>query len=306
LHDDAIRDVLLAAYTDGSWGKYHGPHVEALQQQLAEYHAVDFALACASGTFAVELALRALQIGPGDEVILAAYDFPGNFLTIHALGAIPVLVDIAPHHWNLVPDALAEAITPLTRAIIVSHLHGGVVDMPTVMEFARGKGIAVLEDACQCPGAAVAGKKAGIWGDVGVLSFGGSKLLTAGRGGAIITQTAGIHQRAKTYQMRGNLLCPLSELQAAVLRPQIQKLDERNAERQRRVAGLLELLRGVPGLSPLFNLGDGHLPGYYKLGFQFDASAFGLERSAFIQAMRPGVFARLDPSAKQAVLIREW
>ncbi|HYV39409.1 MAG TPA: aminotransferase class V-fold PLP-dependent enzyme [Gemmataceae bacterium] len=284
--DDTIRDSLLAAYADGSWGKYHGPHVEALHCQLAAYHGVEFALSCGSGTFAVELALRALQVGPGDEVILAAYDFPGNFLTIHAIGAMPVLVDVAPHHWNLTAEAVAQAVSGVTKAVIVSHLHGGLVDMPALMELARTKGFAVVEDACQCPGATVAGRKAGTWGDVGVLSFGGSKLLTAGRGGAIITRRADVHQRAKTYQMRGNLVCPMSELQAAVLPPQLARLDERNAERQRRVSQLFEALSGVPGLRPLVNLGDGHTPGYYKLGFQFDADAFGLERAAFIQAMR--------------------
>src|SRR5258708_17073404 len=118
LPDDAVRDALLAAYADGSWGKYHGPHVEALELQLAEYHGVANALTCGSGTFAVELALRALQVGPGDEVILAAYDFPGNFLCIHTVGALPVLVDIAPHNWNLAVEQVERAIGPATRAVI--------------------------------------------------------------------------------------------------------------------------------------------------------------------------------------------
>src|ERR1700722_19595962 len=107
LADGAVGEALAAAFADGSWGKYHGPHVEALQQHLAAYHEVDFALTCGSGTFAVELALRALQVGPGDEVILAAYDYPGNFLSIHAVGAQPVLADVGPLHWNLTPQAAA-------------------------------------------------------------------------------------------------------------------------------------------------------------------------------------------------------
>ena len=284
--DDAVRDALAAAYMDGSWGKYHGPHVELLQQRLAAYHETHFALTCASGTFAVELALRALHIGPGDEVIVAAYDFPGNFLCIHAVGAQPVLADLGPEEWNLTPQTAAAAIGPATKAIIASHLHGGVVAMPALMDLARAHGLTVVEDACQCPGASVAGRKAGTWGDVGVLSFGGSKLLTAGRGGALVTNRAEVHQRARLHQLRGNLLCPLSELQAAVLLPQLVTLDDRNAQRRRRVEQLLDELRGIPGLRPLTALGTGERPGYYKLGFQLEAEVFGLERPEFVAALR--------------------
>ena len=144
--DDDILLALEAAYRDGSWGKYRGPHVERLEARLAAYHEVDFALTCASGTFAVELALRALKVEPDDEVLLAAYDYGGNFLAIHAVGARPVLVDVDPANWNLDVNALAAAVGPATRALIVSHLHGGLVPMRAVMAFAektwpgRGRG----------------------------------------------------------------------------------------------------------------------------------------------------------------------
>jgi perosamine synthetase len=281
-----VREALAATFADGSWGKYFGPHVEALEKKLATYQEAEFALTCGSGTFAVELALRALQIGPGDEVILAAYDYPGNFLCIHAVGAHPVLADVGPEHWNLTPQAAAAAISPATRAIIASHLHGGGVAMPELMDLARAHGIAVVEDACQCPGSLVAGRKAGSWGDAGVLSFGGSKVLSAGRGGALLTHRGDVFQRARLHQVRGNLVCPLSELQGAVLLPQLASLEARNAQRSQRVRQLLANLDGIPGLRPLASLGAGHVPGYYKLGFQYDAAAFGLERDDFVAALR--------------------
>src|SRR5689334_20154800 len=93
--DDDVLAALHAAYRDGSWGKYHGRYAQLLEDRLRTYFGLDFALTCGSGTFAVELALRALKIGPGDEVILSAYDYPGNFLSVHAVGARPVLVDVA-------------------------------------------------------------------------------------------------------------------------------------------------------------------------------------------------------------------
>jgi dTDP-4-amino-4,6-dideoxygalactose transaminase len=284
--DDEVLEALQAAYRDGSWGKYQGGQVTRLEQTLCAYHGVEFALACGSGTFAVELALRAVQVGPGDEVILAAYDYGGNFLGVHAVGAIPVLVDVDPDNWNLAVERLAEAVGPATRALIVSHLHGGIVPMREVMELAAEHRLAVIEDAAQAPGSTVQGRKAGAWGDVGVLSFGGSKLLSAGRGGAILTRRADVHQRARLWQLRGNYLCPLSELQAAVLLPQMAKLDDRNTKRLRNVQTLRERLHDVPGLRPFVNRDGVGQPGYYKLGFQFDATTFGLPRADFVAALR--------------------
>jgi dTDP-4-amino-4,6-dideoxygalactose transaminase len=286
LPDEDVLQALQKAYRDGSWGKYHGGNVEALEERLAWYHGVAHALTCASGTFAVELALRALKIVPADEVILAAYDYGGNFLCVHAVGALPVLVDVAPGNWNLDVGRLEAAITPATRAVIVSHLHGGVVPMREVMSLCAARGLSVIEDAAQAPGATVQGRKAGTWGDAGILSLGGSKLLTAGRGGALITANAAIHQRARLSMFRGNLVCPLSELQAAVLGPQLDKLDARNRHRAASVRSLMEQLQDIPGIRLIANDCPETAPGYYKVGFQFDAQAFGLSRALFAAALR--------------------
>jgi dTDP-4-amino-4,6-dideoxygalactose transaminase len=284
--DEEVRLALQAAYADGSWGKYHGAYVARLEEQLAEYHGVPHALTCGSGTFAVELGLRALKVGPGDEVILSAYDYPGNFLNVHAVGATPVLVDLDLATWQMSLDRLPTAVSPATKVVIASHLHGGQVPMDRLMAFAAEHGLRVIEDAAQCPGVLVQGKRAGTWGDVGVLSFGGSKLLTAGRGGAFLTRHADVHQRARLFQMRGNIVCPLPELQAAALLPQIDKLHLRNERRADNVRSLIHLTRDVPGLRP-FAAPSGHsTPGYYKLGFQFDEAAFGLSRERFVRALR--------------------
>jgi perosamine synthetase len=286
-HSDPEVLHALQALGDGSWGQYHGPHVPALETALASYHGVPFALTCASGTLAVEAALRALRIAPGDEVILAAYEYEANFLTIHALGAMPVLVDVRPENWNLDPNRLEEAIGPRTKAIIATHLHGGIVPMSRVMAIARARGLAVVEDAAQAPGAVVEGRKAGAWGDVGVLSFGGSKLLSAGRGGALIVERPDVLQRARLWMSRGiQQWAALSEMQAAVLLPQLAKLDERTAHRALQVARLAELLREAPGLRLFSNAVPNSLPGYYKVGFQFDEDAFGLARERCVAALR--------------------
>jgi dTDP-4-amino-4,6-dideoxygalactose transaminase len=285
--DEEVLEALKAAHADGSWGKYHGNYVARLEERLAEYHDIPHALTCGSGTFAVELALRALKIGPGDEVILSAYDYPGNFLSVHAVGATPVLVDLDPATWQMSLDRLPEAVSPAAKAIIASHLHAGQVPMAQLMEFAGARRLRVIEDAAQCPGAIVQGRRAGTWGDAGILSFGGSKLLTAGRGGAVLTRHADVHQRARLFQLRGNIVCPLSELQAAALLPQIDNLDQRNALRQSNVARLADWLREVPGLRRLaVGLPGDSRPAYYKLGFQYDEAAFGPSRERFVAALR--------------------
>ena len=284
--DAAVAEALRAACGDGSWGKYQGGHVERLERRLADMHGVPFAAVCSSGTLAVELALRALKVGPGDEVALAAYDYPGNFLAVHAVGARPVLVDVGSDDWNLDLNCLKEAFGPAVRAVVVSHLHGGLVPMRELTAQATAHGVAVVEDAAQAPGAMVQGRRAGTWGDMGVLSFGGSKLLTAGRGGTLLTGRAEVHQRLRLLLHRaGNVLYPLSELQAAVLTPQLDRLDERNARRRRAVALLTERLRDVPGLRP-FRLQTDGAPCHYKLGFQYNAEAFGLSRARFVAAVR--------------------
>jgi dTDP-4-amino-4,6-dideoxygalactose transaminase len=286
--DEDVRQALHAAYNDGSWGQYQGVYVERLENRLAQYHDIEFVATCASGTFAVELALRALKIGPGDEIILAAYDYPGNFLNVHAVGATPVLVDVDPENWNLAPERLRTALSAKTRAVIVSHLHGGIVPMREIMDLASTHEIRVIEDAAQAPGAVIQGRKAGTWGDVGILSFGGSKLLTAGRGGAFLTRHADVHQRARLWLHRGNNVCPLSELQAAVLLPQLDKLEERNRQRAANVRLLSEKLRALKiPLRSFINRCSDSEPGYYKVGLQYDSAGFkGMSRDQFVAAMR--------------------
>jgi len=284
---DEVSEALGRAVADGSWGQYHGPHTALLAERLTAYHSVEFAELCCSGTFGIELALRALRIGPGDEVILAGYDFIGNFNDVVAVGARPVLIDLDPDNWNLDPALIEDAIGPETRAIIATHLHGGVVPMGPLVEIARSRGLLVVEDACQMPGAMIEGRRAGSLGDVGVVSFGGSKLLSAGRGGALLTSSPEIRQRAQTYCNRGNHAYPLSELQAAVLLPQLERLDERNRLRSAAVARLLDELSDFQGLRPLSNRAAGAEPGYYKLGFRYDPAAFGgLSRDKFVRAAR--------------------
>lgn len=277
---DDVRDAVARAMNDGTWGGYHGPHVEELERRLAARFQVPHVITCSSGTLAVEAALRAVGVGPGDEVVLAAYEYDSNFLTVHAIGARPVLVDVAANNFNLDPDRLAGAIGPQTKAILVSHLHGGIVPMNAVSAL----GVPVVEDCAQCPGAAIGSKPCGGFGTVGTLSFGGSKLLAAGRGGALLFHDERAYRRARLWLYRGvQAWAVLSELQAAILLPQLARVDADNLSRSdavRRIAA-----ERVPGLD-LFENAIESTPAYYKVGFRFDPIAFGLSRDLFLRAAR--------------------
>jgi len=269
LPDEAVRAALDAAYRDGSWGRYDGPHSAGLKEDLGKIFASPEVLLCASGTVAVELALRGCGVGPSDEVVLAGYDFPGNFRAIEAVGALPILVDVDPESWSLDAHCLAQVTGPRIRAVIVSHLHGGLADMPMIMQLARERGWLVVEDACQQPGAMLGGRPVGSWGDVGVLSFGGSKLLTAGRGGALVTGDRAIHQRAKIFAQRGNDAFPLSELQATVLRPQLARLADRNRQRAGAVTCFLEATAPLTAWLRAVTQPENSQPAYYKLAWSY-------------------------------------
>ena len=285
--DAGVLEALRAVHADDSWGQYLGPNIPRLEQRLAEMHALPHVATCASGTLAVEVALRALGVGPGDEVILAGYDFEPSFLSVHNLGARPVLVDVLRTTAGIDPAGVEAAVTPATKAILASHLHGGLVPMSELTAVASRLGVPVVEDACQAAGATVEGRPAGTWGDAGVLSFGGSKLLTAGRGGAILTRHPEVFQRARLALGRGvQQWAALSELQAAVLLPQVRKLAEKTALREGRVRQLLDAIRDVPGLRPFGPPPSDSRPAYYKLGFFLDEAAFGLPRDVFVKALR--------------------
>ncbi len=243
---------------------------------------------CCSGTIGVELALRGCKIGPGDEVIMAAYDFPGNFRAIEATGATVVLVDIGDKSWTINSvDELEQAIRPKTKGLIVSHLHGTMAPMRVISEWATTQKIALIEDACQAPGAVVDGQPVGSWGDVSILSFGGSKLLSAGRGGAVLTNDLRIDQRMRVFRDRGNDAFAMSELQAAVLEPQLAWLDSKRA----RHAAAVELIESQL-TSTRIQLASRTQPieahSFYKWALRLvgDASEIANQRNSFVAGLR--------------------
>jgi perosamine synthetase len=278
-----IHAALEQAYRDGDWHRYHGRNTEQLKTSLAEFHTVEHVELCCSGTAALEIALKGVNVKPGDEVLVSGYDFKGIVSSVLAVGAVPVVVDVELDAMTPSLAALSDAATDRTKIVVVSHLHGNAARMDSIAEWAQTNGFSVLEDACQSPGAMVSGRRAGTWGDVGILSFGGSKLLTAGRGGAILTSDLRIAQRIRLHGERGNQAFPLSELQAAVLLPQLNSLDDDN----RRRAEAVDWLRGRLhewGLKSTACLRKDVRPAFYKLGLLPLGDRWGVVSRAAIAA----------------------
>src|SRR3569833_1054451 len=142
--DPSILAAIEAAFADGTWGQYRGQHTERLADELRAYLNVEHVLLVCSGTLAVLVAMRALNVDAGDEVVLSGYDFAGNFRAIDAIGATPVLVDVKPESVLVDSEQYTQACSPKTRACVVSHLHGAMASMPEIVERAKSCGFVVV------------------------------------------------------------------------------------------------------------------------------------------------------------------
>jgi len=274
-----VREALLVLANSGAWRVYDGANLEMLRQLLQMQFQRQHIRLCSSGTFGIELAIRSLKLPPQSEVLLAGYDYPGNFRSIEDAGASVALVDVGSHGWTLTTENLDKAIGPDSRAVVVSHLHGQLADMNAICDWARERNLFVIEDACQEPGATLGPindrKPIGSFGDLSVLSFGGSKPLTSGRGGAVMTNDPQFAQRMTIFCERGNDAYAISELQAAVLIPQLKHLPSDSSARRTSASKLLKQLETIPWIHKVHGdvqSEDRNAPyaSYYKLGLQLD------------------------------------
>lgn len=238
-----------------------GPAAAAFEEDFAAYSGVRECVALNSGTSALHVAMRCLDIGPGDEVITVSMSFVATAWPILYLGARPVFVDIDPERFTLDPSRLEAALTPRTRAIVPVHLYGQCADMDPILELAKERGIPVIEDAAQAAGAKYKGRRAGSMGTIGCFSFYPGKNLGAwGEGGAITTDSLEIAERARRLRDHGQSQKHLHDevgynyrmdgLQGAVLRVKLRYLDEWN-DRRRQVARLYDsILQTAPIRTP--------------------------------------------------------
>ena len=242
----------------------HGPDCTQLETTITELCGVEHAVACASGSDALLLALLALEIGSGDEVIVPSFTFFATASAVWRVGAKPVFADIDPVTFNLDPRAVARAVTPRTKAIIPVHLFGQCADMDAISTVARHHGLHVIEDVAQAIGAKYHGQPAGSLGEIGCLSFYPTKNLGGfGDGGLLTTQDANIAGRLRLYAAHGmnpryyhkvvGINSRLDTIQAAVLNVKLTALAQWTAARQANATHYDQLLTAA-GLQPLLTL----------------------------------------------------
>ncbi len=244
-----IRNEVMAA-VEGVFESQQfilGSEVERFEEEVARYCQARHAIGCASGSDALLLALMALDIGPGDEVITVSYSFFATAGAIARLGAKPVFVDVLHHDFNLDPDLIERAITPRTRAIMPVHLFGQCARMDVILDIAASHGLRVIEDAAQAIGAKHRGRSAGTMGTIGCFSFFPSKNLGgAGDAGLLTTDDDRLASRLRILRVHGmepkyyhqvvGVNSRLDALQAAVLRVKLRHLDEWTEARRRNAA----------------------------------------------------------------------
>jgi dTDP-4-amino-4,6-dideoxygalactose transaminase len=261
IYDEREERALLEVLHSGEWWYVGGAQGKALEQEFAAFQDAKFGVACTNGTAALEIALRALGVGCGDEVIVPPYTFVATASAVLSVGATPVFVDIEPHTLNIDPNLIEAALTPRTRAIIPVHIAGRPADMDGIMAIARKRHLLVIEDAAQAHAAEWRGAKVGAIGDLGTFSLQASKNLNAGEGGLIVSNNEEYADAAWSVMNVGRVRSGrwyehhvlgsnfrMTEFQAAIARVQLQRLPEQTRTRTKNALLLHSLLSEIPGI----------------------------------------------------------
>jgi len=268
----SYRDEINAAISnvlDG--GRYIlGDEVESFEREFVMYLGSEFAVGCGSGTDALVLALRALDVGPCDEVIVPSHTAVPTVAAVVMAGAMPVCVDVEVDYYTLDPALVEAACSERTKAIIAVHLYGQAAAMDELVEIANRRGLRLIEDCAQATGATYRGKRLGSIGDVGCFSFFPTKNLGAiGDGGAVVTNDKELAKRVRNLRQYGwnedrisqepGVNSRLDELQAAILRIKLRHLDADNARRRDIAAFYSGELSGLPVITPVARDGAEHV-----------------------------------------------
>lgn len=278
-----------------------GPRVRALEEQWAAYFGSRHAVAMNSATSGLYAAIAASGVGPGDEVIVSPYTMSASAVGALVYGATPVFADIDPRTYCISEATIAAVLTERTKAIVAVDLFGHAADLDPIRDLARTRGLVVIEDAAQAPGARYHGRSAGTLGDMGIFSLNYHKMIHAGEGGVVVTDDARLAERLQLIRNHAEAVVKdkgvtdlrnligfnyrLTEIQAAIGTEQLHKLEGFIGERIENSDFLRRRWANVPGLEPAWVQEDcRHV--YYVLAVQIDPQVLGVSRSTFVRAVR--------------------
>lgn len=258
--DGREEKYVLDAVRSG-WISSLGSYVTRFEQEFARFCGVHHAISVSNGTVALHLALHALGIGPGDEVIVPSLTFVATANAVHYTGAAPIFADVDPTTWCIDPEDVQRCITPRTRAIIPVHLYGHPAPMPALQELADTHNLILVEDAAEAHGAAIHGRRVGGWGRIAAFSFYANKIITTGEGGMLTTDDEALASRCRT--LRDHAMPPhrrywheevgfnyrMTNLQAAVGVAQMERIEHFLARKRAIAAHYRERLADLPGIT---------------------------------------------------------
>jgi dTDP-4-amino-4,6-dideoxygalactose transaminase len=299
VHDERDIAAVTEVIKSGQWGgyPYPGPQTAEFTRRFAELQGGGYAVAMANGTITMEVALRAADIGWGDEVIVPAYTFQATAAAPMAAGAIPVIVDIDPETYCIDPQAIEAAITPQTRAIIIVHLAAQMTDMDAVMEIAGRHNLIVIEDCAHAHGAKWRGRGAGTIGHFGSFSLQSSKILTTGEGGVLLCRTPELAAQATSIINCGRppgetgpvvalgANFRMTELQSTLGNVAIERFPEQARQREEMAAYMDEALSDIPGVRVLKHDPRHPSRAVYCYVFALDPVVFGAEHGPVCAAL---------------------
>ncbi len=306
---DVERRMLIDAF-DSGWIAPAGPDLDAFERELAEFTGANAVAGLSSGTAGLHLALMAVGVEPGDDVLVSSLTFGASAFAVTYLGARPCFIDCEPHTWHLDPDLLEEELQrragdgTLPAAVVAVHLYGSMADTSRIAAVCSQFEVPLVEDAAEAIGATRHGVAAGNDGVVSVLSFNGNKIVTTGGGGAVMSADETVVQRVRHRATQARRPVPwyehdeigfnyrMGNLNAAVGRGQLRTLPARIAERRRVRLGYERHLSGLPGVS-FQGAPEGVEPNHWLTTVRFDTAAFGATPAEVVGALRDaGIEAR--------------
>jgi perosamine synthetase len=300
--DESAERGIVEMYRSGKWYRDWGTYCQEFEKAYAELIGAKRCLATASGTTSLMIALHALGVDAGDEVLVSPYTFIATYNAIFSIKALPVFVDTDPVTFLMNPDKIEERITDRTSAILPVHIYGLPCDMDRINAVARKHDLKVIEDACQAWSARYKGKNAGLWGDLGCFSFQNSKHLPAGEGGAVVGNDDrvmdlcysyhhcgtphGSIEGPSRYPVRG-LNFRMQHVQALVLQSQMKRFFSDAATRERNAKYLDDKLKDIPGIIPCKLVDGAEASAYHLYPFRYKREEFNdIPREKFLSAVR--------------------
>ena len=284
--DNRDEKALLDVLRNGKWCRLSGQQVRRFEAAYAELTGAKYCVATANGTSALLASLGALEIGPGDEVIVTPYTFVATINVVLMHHAVPIFVDSDRETFQIDVRKIEAAISERTAAILPVHLGGSAADLDAILAIAEKHKLPVIEDACQAHMGEWRGRKLGTWGATGCFSFQASKNLNSGEGSAILTDDADLAERCYSFHNNGgsrrsgysgtrSVNLRMTEFQGALLQAQMARLEDQSRTREENAKYLSSMLREIPGISPA-RMYDGCTRNAYHLYmFRYDRKHFG-------------------------------